>query len=251
MDDPSLGTIFLAEAVGTGILVLLGGGVVATALLAKSKGLDGGWLMINFGWGLGVFAGVSVAYASGAHLNPAVSVGLLVTGEIDVVQFAVYVAAQLIGAFLGACLVFLAYKQHFDAEEDTTKKFSVFSTAPEIRSYRWNVVTETIATFVLVFVVIAFSRVGDTGSDAPAGLAALGAMPVALLVVGIGASLGGPTGYAINPARDLGPRIAHAVLPIKGKGTSDWAYAWVPILGPLLGGLLAGLASYPLLPLLS
>ena len=251
MDDPSLGTIFLAEAVGTGILVLLGGGVVATALLAKSKGLDGGWLMINFGWGLGVFAGVSVAYASGAHLNPAVSVGLLVTGEIDVVQFAVYVAAQLIGAFLGACLVFLAYKQHFDAEEDTTKKFSVFSTAPEIRSYRWNMVTETIATFVLVFVVIAFSRVGDTGSDAPAGLAALGAMPVALLVVGIGASLGGPTGYAINPARDLGPRIAHAVLPIKGKGTSDWAYAWVPILGPLLGGLLAGLASYPLLPLLS
>ncbi|TSD62209.1 MIP/aquaporin family protein [Aeromicrobium piscarium] len=251
MDDPSLGTIFLAEAVGTGILVLLGGGVVATALLAKSKGLDGGWLMINFGWGLGVFAGVSVAYASGAHLNPAVSVGLLVTGEIDVVQFAVYVAAQLIGAFLGACLVFLAYKQHFDAEEDTTKKFSVFSTAPEIRSYRWNVVTETIATFVLVFVVIAFSRVGDTGSDAPAGLAALGAMPVALLVVGIGASLGGPTGYAINPARDLGPRIAHAVLPIKGKGTSDWAYAWVPILGPLFGGLLAGLASYPLLPLLS
>ncbi len=251
MDDPSLGTIFLAEAVGTGILVLLGGGVVATALLAKSKGLDGGWLMINFGWGLGVFAGVSVAYASGAHLNPAVSVGLLVTGEIDVVQFAVYVAAQLIGAFLGACLVFLAYKQHFDAEEDTTKKFSVFSTAPEIRSYRWNMVTETIATFVLVFVVIAFSRVGDTGSDAPAGLAALGAMPVALLVVGIGASLGGPTGYAINPARALGPRIAHAVLPIKGKGTSDWAYAWVPILGPLLGGLLAGLASYPLLPLLS
>ncbi|MBM9463353.1 aquaporin family protein [Aeromicrobium sp. YIM 150415] len=251
MDDPSLGTIFLAEAVGTGILVLLGGGVVATALLAKSKGLDGGWLMINFGWGLGVFAGVSVAYASGAHLNPAVSVGLLVTGEIDVVQFAVYVAAQLIGAFVGACLVFLAYKQHFDAEEDTTKKFSVFSTAPEIRSYRWNMVTETIATFVLVFVVIAFSRVGDTGSDAPAGLAALGAMPVALLVVGIGASLGGPTGYAINPARDLGPRIAHAVLPIKGKGTSDWAYAWVPILGPLLGGLLAGLASYPLLPLLS
>ncbi|OUZ12119.1 aquaporin family protein [Aeromicrobium sp. PE09-221] len=251
MDSPSMGTIFLAETVGTGILVLLGGGVVATALLAKSKGLDGGWLMINFGWGLGVFAGVSVAYASGAHLNPAVSVGLLVTGEIDIAQFAVYIAAQLLGAFLGACLVFLAYKQHFDAEEDATRKFSVFSTAPEIRSYPWNVVTEVIATFVLVFVVIAFSRVGDAGTDAPAGLAALGAMPVALLVVGIGASLGGPTGYAINPARDLGPRIAHALLPIKDKGTSDWAYAWVPILGPLLGGLLAGLASYPLLPLLS
>lgn len=248
MDTP-LGTIFLSETVGTAMLILLGAGVVATAILAKSKGLGGGWLLINFGWGLAVFAGVTVSYSSGAHLNPAVSIGLLTTGQITFLQFLVYVAAQMVGAFIGAVLAWLAFKQHLDAETDPGAKLGVFSTGPAIRNYGWNLVTEVIATFVLVFVVIGFGRGGDAEVATPAGLAALGAVPVALLVVGIGASLGGPTGYAINPARDLGPRIAHAVLPIKGKGSSDWAYAWVPIVGPLLGGVLAGLASMALLPL--
>ncbi|MGK9148931.1 aquaporin family protein [Plantibacter flavus] len=247
----NLGTIFLSETVGTAMLVLLGTGVVATAILTKSKGLGGGWLLINFGWGLAVFAGVTVSYASGAHLNPAVTVGLLTVGKITIVEALVYWAAQMVGAFIGAVLTYFAFKQHFDQEEDPGKKLGVFSTGPEIRSYGWNLITEIIATFVLVFVVLSFGKVGpgvETSAAIPAGLAALGALPVALLVVGIGASLGGPTGYAINPARDLGPRIAHALLPIKGKGTSDWSYAWVPIVGPLIGGVLAGLLSMVLLP---
>ena len=249
MDTP-LATIFLSETVGTAMLLLLGGGVVATAILAKSKGLGGGWLLINFGWGLAVFAGVTVSYASGAHLNPAVTIGLLTIGKITFVQALVYWAAQMVGAIIGAVFVWLAFKQHLDAEEDPGAKLGVFSTGPAIRNYGWNLVTEIIATFVLVFVVIGFGRVGDTELGSPAGLAALGAVPVALLVVGIGASLGGPTGYAINPARDLGPRIVHALLPIKGKGSSDWSYAWVPIVGPLIGGVLAGALSGVLLPIM-
>jgi glycerol uptake facilitator protein len=232
------------------MLILLGGGVVANIALAKSKGLAGGFLMVNFGWGLAVFAGVTVSYSSGAHLNPAVTLGLLASGaELTALDVLVYIGAQLLGAFIGAVLVFVAYKQHFDEEPDPANKLGVFSTGPAIRSYGWNLVTEIIGTFVLVFVVIGFGRVGDADTGTPAGLAALGALPVALLVVGIGASLGGPTGYAINPARDLGPRIAHAVLPIKGKGTSDWSYSWVPVVGPAIGGLLAGWASIALLPL--
>lgn len=249
MDTP-LATIFLSETVGTAMLLLLGGGVVATAILAKSKGLGGGWLLINFGWGLAVFAGVTVSYASGAHLNPAVTIGLLTIGKITFVQALVYWGAQMVGAMIGAVLVWLAFKQHLDAEEDPGAKLGVFSTGPAIRNYGWNLVTEVIGTFVLVFVVIGFGRVGDTELGSPAGLAALGAVPVALLVVGIGASLGGPTGYAINPARDLGPRIIHALLPIKGKGSSDWSYAWVPIVGPLIGGVLAGALSGVLLPIM-
>ena len=248
--DANLGLIFLSELVGTAMLLLLGGGVVANVALAKTKGNGGGFLLVNFGWGLAVFAGVTVSYASGGHLNPAVSIGFLVLGDISFVQFLVYVAAQLIGAFLGAVLVFLAYKKHFDEEPDPATKLGVFSTGPGILSPIWNVITEVIATFVLVFVVIGFGRGGDVDLGVPAGLAALGAVPVALLVVGIGASLGGPTGYAINPARDLGPRIAHAVLPIKGKGSSDWGYSWVPVVGPLIGGVLAALASMALLPIL-
>ncbi|RUR02051.1 aquaporin family protein [Labedella endophytica] len=232
------------------MLLLLGGGVVATAILAKSKGLGGGWLLINFGWGLAVFAGVTVSYSSGAHLNPAVTIGLLTTGDITFVQALVYWGAQMVGALIGAFFVWLAFKQHLDAEEDAGAKLGVFATGPAIRNYGWNLVTEIIATFVLVFVVIGFGRVGDAEVGTPAGLAALGAVPVALLVVGIGASLGGPTGYAINPARDLGPRIMHALLPIKGKGSSDWSYAWVPIVGPLVGGVLAGAASGLLLPIM-
>lgn len=254
----NLGIVFLSELVGTAMLVLLGCGVVANVALARNKGLNGGFLMVNFGWGIAVFAGVIVAYASGAHLNPAVTLGLVANGAtefgnpafgtgvpVDVVSVLTYLGAQLLGAFLGAVVAWLAYKQHFDAEPEPANKLGVFSTGPAIRSYGWNLVTEIIGTFVLVFVVIGFGRQGDAS-----GLAALGALPVALLVIGIGASLGGPTGYAINPARDLGPRIAHAVLPIAGKGGSDWAYSWVPVVGPVIGGLLAGWAAIPLLPLL-
>ncbi|WP_299033673.1 MIP/aquaporin family protein [uncultured Pseudokineococcus sp.] len=244
---PSLAQIVLSEILGTATLTLLGCGVVANALLSRSKGFGGGPLFINFGWGLAVFAGVYVAYASGAHLNPAVTLGLLVSGneyapglEPTLVNTLVYFAAEMVGGFLGAVVAYLAYKTHFDATEDAGLKLAVFSTGPEIRAYGWNVVTEVIGTFVLVFVILLF---GNTP-------AALGALPVALLVVGIGASLGGPTGYAINPARDLGPRIAHALLPIRGKGTSDWAYSWVPVVGPVLGGVLAGLVYHvmPVVP---
>ncbi len=248
----NLAVVFLSEVVGTAMLILLGAGVVANAVLVKNKGFGGGFLMINFGWGLAVFAGVTVAYASGAHINPAVTVGLITNGvtefgqgvPVSVGSVLVYFAGQMLGAFIGAVLVFLAYKKHFDEEPDAGTKLAVFSTGPAIRSYGWNLVTEIIGTFVLVFVVIGFGRAE------PAGLAALGALPVALLVVGIGASLGGPTGYAINPARDLGPRLAHAVLPIRGKGSSDWSYAWVPVVGPLIGGAIAGLAATALLPVL-
>lgn len=223
------------------MLLLLGGGVVANVALVKSKGFNGGTLMVNFGWGLAVFAGILVSYKSGAHLNPAVSIAQLILGNIDFPQFLIYVLAQMVGAIIGAVLVYLAYKNHFDEEPEPAAKLGVFSTGPAIRSYGWNFVTEVIATFVLVFVIIGIGN-GKSPSE-------LGALPVALLVVGIGASLGGPTGYAINPARDLGPRIAHAFLPIKGKGGSDWSYAWVPVVGPLVGGALAAVASMALLPL--
>jgi glycerol uptake facilitator protein len=252
----NIGVVFLSEIVGTAMLVLLGCGVVANVALAKNKGLGGGFLMVNIGWGLAVFAGVIVAYNSGAHLNPAVTLGLAASGAsefgsgvpVNVVSVLVYIAGEMIGAILGAIVVWLAYKQHFDAEPEPANKLGVFSTGPAIRSYGWNLVTEIIGTFVLVFVVIASSggRQGESG-----GLAALGALPVALLVIVIGTSLGGPTGYAINPARDLGPRIAHFILPIKGKGSSDWAYSWVPVVGPIIGGVIAGWASLVLLPILT
>jgi len=256
VDD--LGLLFLSELIGTAMLVLLGCGVVANVALAKTKGFNGGFLMVTFGWGFAVFAGVIVAYISGAHINPAVTLGLVANGAtefgnaalgvtvpVDFLSVSAYIVAQLIGAIIGAVIVWLAYKQHFDEAPEPAAKLGVFSTGPAIRSYAWNLVTEIIGTFVLVFVVIGFGRNGD-GSV----LAALGALPVALLVIGIGVSLGGPTGYAINPARDLGPRIAHALLPIKGKGASDWSYAWVPVVGPIIGGLLAGWAAIPLLPIL-
>ncbi len=260
----SLSVVFFSEVLGTGMLLLLGGGVVANVLLARSKGKDGGWLLINFGWGLAVMAGVFLAYKSGAHLNPAVTVGILMSGadtyapdvSITFGSTLVYFAGQMVGAFVGACLVFLTYRKQFEAEEDEQKKLWVFSTAPEVRSPVWNVVTEVIGTFVLVIVVLSF---GNTPNQ-------LGPVAVALLVVGIGASLGGPTGYAINPARDLGPRIAHALLPLQyraattrtpvGVGAaaaaeldarphkdSDWGYAWIPVVGPLIGGAIAGLLS--------
>ncbi|GEB95690.1 MIP/aquaporin family protein [Microbacterium lacticum] len=251
MQDVNLGLYFLSELVGTAMLLLLGGGVVANVILKGTKGNGGGALMINWGWGLAVFAGVLVSAYSGAQLNPAVSIGLLIAGKITFTHFLVAIAAQLVGAFLGAVLCWLAYKDHFDAEPDPATKLGVFSTGPAIRSYGWNLITEIIGTFVLVFVIFAFADYGDVQIGVPGGLGPLTAVPVALLVVGIGASLGGPTGYAINPARDLGPRIAHAILPIKGKGSSDWSYSWVPVVGPLIGGALAALASPILLHLAS
>lgn len=240
MDVP-LSTVFLSETVGTMLLLLLGAGVVANVILPKTKGNGGGWLLINFGWGLAVFAGVYGAYASGAHLNAAVTVGLLANGAdeyapgvpVTASSTLVYFGAEMLGAFLGAVLVYIAYKKHFDEQAEPGIKLAVFSTGPELRSYGWNFITEVIGTFVLVYVIIMFGK----------NPAQLGPLPVALLVVGIGASLGGPTGYAINPNRDLGPRIAHALLPIKGKGSSDWGYSWVPVLGPLVGGALAGLLA--------
>ncbi|MCP2031608.1 glycerol uptake facilitator protein [Okibacterium sp. HSC-33S16] len=251
--DITLGHIFLSEVVGTALLILLGGGVVANVVLAKTKGFNGGWLLINFGWGFAVFVGVLAAYISGAHLNPAVTVGLIAAGNenfvegipVDFASTFTYFGGEMVGAFIGAVLVFVTYKQHFDASDDPAAKLAVFSTGPAIRGYAWNVITEIVGTFVLVFAVVSFGRQGET-----AGLAALGALPVALVVVAIGISLGGPTGYAINPARDLAPRIAHAILPIRGKGSSDWSYAWVPVVGPLIGGALAGWASLALLPVL-
>ena len=236
-----MATIFLYEIAGTAMLTLLGGGVVANVVLGKTKGNGGGWLLINVGWGLAVFAGVWTAYKTGAHLNPAVTIGLLANGggeyadgiPVTAATTIAYFAAEMIGAFLGAVLAWMAYKTHYDQEEDAGAILGSFSTGPEIRSYGWNLVTEIIATFVLVFIIIMF---GNT----PHGL---GPLAVALLVVSIGASLGGPTGYSINPARDLGPRIAHAVLPIPNKGGSDWAYSWVPVLGPLIGGALGGVAA--------
>ncbi|SJN11798.1 Glycerol uptake facilitator protein [Leucobacter sp. 7(1)] len=247
MQDINLGLYFLSEAVGTGLLVLLGCGVVANVILTKTKGNGGGFLMINWGWGLAVFIGVLASAYSGAILNPAVGFGLLIAGKITVAQFLLATAAELLGAIVGAILCWVAYRQHFDEEPEATTKLGVFATGPQIRSYGTNFMTEVIATFVLVFAVFAFADYGDINIGVPGGLGALSALPVALVVVGIGASLGGPTGYAINPARDLGPRIAHAILPIKGKGSSDWSYAWVPVVGPLVGGAIAALAAPALL----
>ena len=234
--------LFLSEVMGTGMLTLLGCGVVANVALAKNKGFNGGFLMVNFGWGFAVMAGVYVAYSSGAHLNPAVTLGILASGldaygpGIDVTfgNTLLYLIAEMIGAFLGAVLCWLAYRDHFDDKEsEQGAKLAVFSTGPAIRNTVNNLVTEVIGTFVLVFVILAFGKT-------PSGL---GPLAVSLLVVGIGASLGGPTGYAINPARDLGPRIAHFILPIPGKGDSDWGYSWIPVVGPIIGGVLAGLAA--------
>lgn len=235
MEELSFGDIFLSEFLGTAMLVLLGCGVVANAILAKTKGMGVGadWLLINFGWGFAVFAGVYVAFKSGAHINPAVTIGLAVEGTTEWSDVPAYLIGQFVGAFVGAIVCWLAYYQHYDQSEDAAAKLATFSTGPQIRSYSWNLVTEIIGTFVLVYVILAF---GGT----PSGL---GPLAVALLVVGIGASLGGPTGYAINPARDLGPRIAHALLPIRGKGDSDWGYSWVPVVGPIVGGVLAALLA--------
>lgn len=240
----SLGQIFLSEFIGTALLIVLGVGVVATNLLTKSKGQGTGWLLINFGWGLAVFVGVYAAYSTGGHINPAVTLGIIAAGKtefaagvpITAASTAMYILGQFLGAFAGAVVAWLAFKQHYDEHENQAEVLGTFCTAPQIRNYLWNTVTEAIGTFVLVAWVLVSGYTQNV---------TVGPLAVALVIVGIGASLGGPTGYAINPARDLGPRLAHAVLPIKDKGGSDWAYSWVPIVGPIIGGVLAGLVFGP------
>jgi glycerol uptake facilitator protein len=226
-------SIFGAEVIGTALLILLGNGVVACVLLNLSKGQNSGWIVITFGWGLGVMtAAFAVGQFSGAHLNPAVTVGFWISGDIDGSDVPEYLAGEFVGAFVGATLVWLAYLDHWRETEDPGLKLACYSTAPAIRNPVANLITEIIGTFVLVFGILAFfanQATVDTG---------LGALIVGFLVLAIGLSLGGPTGYAINPARDLGPRIMHAILPIAGKGSSDWGYAWIPVVGPLVGGAL-------------
>jgi glycerol uptake facilitator protein len=224
---------FHAEFFGTAIIIVFGGGVVANVLLNKTKGNNSGWIVITFGWAVGVFTGVLIAAPfSGAHLNPAVTLALVLAHKFSVSLMPGYICAQLLGAMFGALLVWLAYKKHFDATEDGDAKLAVFCTAPNIRSYWYNVLTEIIGTYVLTLAVLYMAT-------PEVGLGALNALPVALVVLGIGLSLGGPTGYAINPARDLGPRIMHFILPIPMKRDSDWKYSWVPILGPIVGATLA------------
>lgn len=239
---------YLAELIGTALLVLLGNGVVANVVLERTKGHGSGWIVIAFGWGMAVFVGVWCAGPiSGAHLNPAVSVGLAAAGDFAWEQVAPYIAAQMVGAILGAVLVYLFYGPHYSATGDADAKLATFSTAPAIGSPRSNLFCEVVGTLVLVLaVLLAVDPSIDLGeADAafrPAGkigLGTLGALPVGLLVLAIGLSLGGTTGYAINPARDLGPRIAHALLPVPGKRDSDWSYAWIPVVGPLLGAVVA------------
>jgi glycerol uptake facilitator protein len=226
-------SIFGAEVIGTALLILLGNGVVACVLLNLSKGQNSGWIVITFGWGMAVMVGVfAVGKYSGAHLNPAVTVGFAIAGNIEWSDVPEYFAGEFVGAFIGATLVWLAYLDHWKETEDPGLKLACFSTAPAIRNTVSNVITEIIGTFVLVFGVLAFFANEATAATG------LGGLIVGLLVLSIGLSLGGPTGYAINPARDLGPRIMHAILPIAGKGSSDWGYAWIPVVAPLIGGAL-------------
>ncbi|ATL47493.1 aquaporin [Chitinophaga caeni] len=224
---------FLSEFIGTAILIILGDGVVANVLLNKSKGQNSGWIVITFGWAMAVYVGVFVTgQYSGAHLNPAVTIALAATTQFEWQQVPIYILAQVLGAIVGAVVVYLAYRQHFDETDDANAKLGIFCTAPAIRNYKFNVLTEVIGTFILILGVLYIVKPG-------VGLGALEAFPVAFLVLAIGLSLGGPTGYAINPARDLGPRIAHFLLPIKNKRDSDWSYSWVPIVGPIIGALIA------------
>ena len=230
-------SIFGAEVIGTALLILLGNGVVAGVLLSQSKAENAGWIVITFGWGMAVMVGVfAVGQFSGAHLNPAVTFGFAVIGDTEWSDVPKYFAGEFVGAFIGATLVWLSYLPHWGATEDPGLKLACFSTAPAIRNTAANVICEIVGTFVLVFGVLAFFANPDTAATG------LGGLLVGLLVLGIGLSLGGPTGYAINPARDLGPRIMHAILPIAGKGDSDWSYAWIPVVAPLIGGALGALA---------
>jgi glycerol uptake facilitator protein len=240
----TFGEILLWELMGTAALTLLGCGVVANTVLRRSLGFNGGWLLINFGWGFAVFVGASIAAPSGAHLNPAVTVGLLSSGQLPWADVPAYFLGQFIGAFLGAVLCWVTYKLQFDTHDEPENTRGIFCTGPTVPNKVWNTVTEVVGTFVLVIWILTSPTISmEEGGVPNFGNSALGYAAVMFVVVGIGNSLGGPTGYAINPARDLGPRIAYAVLPIRGKGPADWGYSWVPVAGPLIGAVLAGLLS--------
>ncbi len=237
---------FTGEFIGTALLILLGDGVVANVVLNKTKGQNSGWIVITFGWAIAVFVAVfCVGPISGAHINPAVTIGLAITEQFPWADVPGYLLAQLLGGIAGAIIVWIGYKQHFDHTENKDLKLAVFCTGPAIRHRMHNLVTEIIGTFILVlgvlFIIKAGPAVEVNGVSGKLGLGALGALPVALLVLGIGLSWGGPTGYAINPARDLGPRIAHFILPIKNKRDSDWGYSWIPVIGPVIGAAVAAL----------
>ncbi|WP_339838439.1 MIP/aquaporin family protein [uncultured Maribacter sp.] len=232
--------VYIFEFIGTAMLILIGNGIVANLVLKDTKGGSSGWVGISLAWGIAVFIGVYIsADVSGAHLNPAVSIGLAVAGKFSWSLVPGYIVAQILGAMMGNLLVWLTYKKHYEATEDTGAILATFSTQPAIRSPFWNLVTEIIGTFTLVFGV--FYIAGGAMGENAVSLGSLDALPVALLVMGIGFGLGGPTGYAINPARDFGPRLLHSILPIRNKGKSDWSYAWVPIVGPIIGSVLAAL----------
>jgi glycerol uptake facilitator protein len=231
---------FLFELIGTAFLILLGNGVVANVVLTKTYGHNSGWIVISFGWAIAVFVGVYVSAAhSGAHLNPAVTLALATAGKFDWALVPIQIAGQFGGAMTGALLVWITYKKHFDETTEAGMIQAVFCTAPAIKNTYFNLATEIIGTFALVFGVLFIA--GAHINDVEVKLGSLDALPVALLVLGIGLSLGGATGYAINPARDLGPRIMHFILPIKHKGSSGWGYSWIPVVGPVIGGILAAL----------
>lgn len=241
---------YVAEFIGTALLILLGNGVVANVVLQRTKGNNGGWIVIAAGWGMAVFVAVlCVADYSGAHINPAVTLGLAAAGTFGWDLVPAYVLAQMLGGVCGAAIVYLFYRDHYHVTEDADAKLATFCTSAAIRSPGWNLFSEIVGTFVLVFAVLLISdptlllpgSVVGQEQQVQIGLGSLGALRVGLVVFAIGLSLGGTTGYAINPARDLGPRLAHAILPIPGKRDSDWAYAWIPVLGPLLGGVAAAL----------
>ena len=230
---------FVAEYLGTAVMILLGGGVVANVVLKGTKGNNGGWIVITTAWALAVFVGVTIAGPySGAHLNCAVTIANLALGKLDLATSLSYIGAQFLGAMTGAFVVWLMYKDHFDQTDDAGAKQAVFCTAPALRNPPINLVSEVVGTFVLIFTILHFTD-AKMADDSVIGLGSIGAIPVAFLVWVIGLSLGGTTGYAINPARDLGPRIMHALLPIKNKAGFDAGYAWVPFLGPIIGALLA------------
>ena len=227
------------ELLGTMVLILLGDGVVAGTTLKKTKGLGAGWAVITMGWGFAVMCGVFIAGPySGAHLNPAVTLGLAIAGSFAWAEVLPYICAQMIGGFIGAVLVYIFYKDHYDATEDADTKLGTFCTMPAIRNNWRNFFCETVATWLLVFVILMFATKENTPM---VGMGDLGAFPVTCLIMAIGMSLGSTTGYAINPARDLAPRVAHAILPIKDKRDSGWSYSWVPVAGPMCGAALAAL----------
>jgi glycerol uptake facilitator protein len=231
---------FTAELIGTMILILLGNGVVANVVLKGTKGNGGGWMVITTGWALAVFAGVVVAGPySGAHLNPAVTIGLAIGGKFPWAQVPAFIVAQLLGAMIGTFLVWVMYKDHYKITEDPIMRAASFYTIPAIKNKRLNFISELLGTFVLIMAVFYITN-GELGKEkTPIGLGSIGAIPVAFIVWAIGLSLGGTTGYAINPARDLGPRIIHSILPMKGKSKTDWKYAWIPIMGPIVGAAIA------------